>query len=129
MRFVLRENVKPIDAGIDHIAQNEVDEPADAAKGNSGLCPMLCQWIEPLSFAPGKDHGKNFTTVMGYLLFERGYTYARTTIILVHVKEHVSHPQFVRLAVRRGCPIRFSFIPPHFWVMPRQDTHAQEKPK
>ena len=47
------------DAGIDAVAQNEVDDAVRTAEIDRGLCPFLGQRIEPFARAAGEHDGQS----------------------------------------------------------------------
>ena len=55
----LDQHVDGIDAGVDQVTQDKVDDPVAASEGNGGFGALLGERIEPSSFAPCQNKRKN----------------------------------------------------------------------
>jgi hypothetical protein len=56
--IVLREYVNTINAGVNTIADRDIDEPVIARQWNGRFCAQLGQWIKPVSCAPTHNHSQ-----------------------------------------------------------------------
>jgi hypothetical protein len=59
MGLVLDEDGDLSQAGVDAVAQRNVDDPVLAAEGNRRFCALFGQRVKPLALASGEDHGKH----------------------------------------------------------------------
>ena len=50
----LRQDIDRIDARVDEVAQDEIDDPVLAAERDGRLGPFLCERIEPSALAAGQ---------------------------------------------------------------------------
>ena len=60
LRSVLNEHVNGVDAGVQKIAQDEIDNAVFGGEGHSRLASVLGKRHEPFSLAAGHDHRENF---------------------------------------------------------------------
>ena len=56
VRFVLDEDGDPAQAGVEAVAQREVDDSVFAAEGHGRLGALFGERGEPFAFAAGQDH-------------------------------------------------------------------------
>jgi len=70
----LGEHVDRIDSGIDEIAQDEIDDPVFASKGNRRFGAFPRKWKQPGSFATGEHDAQN-AGVYGSLHDEGGFSF------------------------------------------------------
>src|SRR5664280_642707 len=71
----LGEHVDRIDSGIDEIAQDEIDDPVFASKGNRRFGAFPRKWKQPGSFATGEHDAQN-AGVYGSLHDEGGFSFS-----------------------------------------------------
>jgi hypothetical protein len=55
----LNQHIDGVDAGVDQIAQDEVDDPVPASERNGGFGAFLGERIKPRAPAPGQHERKN----------------------------------------------------------------------
>ncbi len=70
----LGEHIDRIDSGIDEIAQDEIDDPVFASKGNRRFGAFPRKWKQPGSFATGEHDAQN-AGVYGSLHDEGGFSF------------------------------------------------------
>jgi hypothetical protein len=57
LRAILYEHIEGRDAGIDEVAQDEVDDSIFAAERNCGFATGFGERQEAFAFSSGHDHG------------------------------------------------------------------------
>ncbi len=63
---ILGQDVDPLDAGIEEIAQDKIDDLVFPAKGQLRLGMTLSQRTQPLSLAPRQHHGQSIPADIVY---------------------------------------------------------------
>ena len=69
----LGEHIDRVDSGVDEIAEDEIDDPVFASKGNRRLGAFPREGKEPGSFAPG-EHDAQHADVQGSFHGEDGFS-------------------------------------------------------
>jgi len=63
----LSQHIGGIDAGIDQIAENKINNSILPPKGHCRFCSFFCQGIKACPFASGKHHSQ-YSTIHDFLL-------------------------------------------------------------
>jgi hypothetical protein len=70
-RLVLRGDEDAAEAGVDAVAQREIDNPVGAAEKNRRLCAVASQWVQPLAGTTGQQDNQRIVEHREPLISQR----------------------------------------------------------